>query len=339
MIQRSSLSVLSLMIALLVSSTARAQSAASDPNAALPADARALLEAITSERTPDPSEHYWVSNEWRHDLYFESIRDLGGAFVGVGTDQCYTLAAVQNASLLFIVDYDPMVPLVHSMYGVLIGASDTPAAFLAHFAPEASEETSELLRQALGESAEAREVVRLYRRNRGRFQGYLAHVAALVREGQPASWLADAALYARIRNLFARGRVIARSGDVTGATTMRSVAAASATLQVPMRVVYLSNAEAFFPYSSGFTANMRALPTDARSVVLRTFRHARATYPQDDTWHYLVHPMPDFLERLGLGYRRMLHIAVDAIRGGLDPRGVTAITSATPRLRAARSTP
>jgi len=65
--------------------------------------------------------------------------------------------------------------------------------------------------------------------------------------------------------------------------------------------------------------------------VLRTFRHRRAVYPDGDTWHYMVHPARDFLDRLALGYRRNTQIVSDAIRAGLDPRGVTTIDARTPR--------
>lgn len=313
---------------------AQAAQAVSDPTASLPASARAVLDAIESETTPVPENHYPFSNEWRHDLYNDAVRDLGGAFVGVGTDQCYTVAAVQNASVLFIVDYDSMVPLVHRMHGALVAASETPEQFLARFDADSARETMALLDRAFEGDPDARAIKRVYRGNRGSFAGYFAHVAILRREGVGTSWLSNATLYARVRALFANGRVVPRTGDITGSTTMQAVGAASRQLGLPMRVVYLSNAEAFFNYGEGFTTNMRSLPSDERTIALRTFRHRRAVYPDGDTWHYLVHPLTDFVERLDMGYRRMLHIALDAVDGGLDATGVTRITAETPRRRA-----
>ena len=310
---------------LALAGVAHAQDARRDPSLD---DAAA---SVPSEPIPEPDEHYPTSNEWRHDLFFDAIRDVGGAFVGVGTDQCYTLAAVQDASSVWIVDYDPIVARVHRMYGVLVGAAETPDALLAWFSEERADEAAARIEAALAGEPDAAEVARTYRRNRGRFAGYLRHVARLSRDGRGTSWLSDPALYARVRRLFADGRVIARTGDVTGATTLRAVGAATSRLGAPVRVVYLSNAEQFFPYGEAFRENVRSLPTDERTVVLRTFRHRRAVYPDGDTWHYMVHPARDFLERLELGYRRNTQIVSDAIRGGLDPRGVTAIGPRTPR--------
>lgn len=303
-----------------------------DRSAALEGAARSIALAVPSESIREPAEHYPTSNEWRHDLFFDGIRDLGGAFVGVGTDQCYTLAAAQDASLVWIVDYDANVAAVHRMYGALVRASPSPAELVARFERAREDETALLIAQdPMGDPAQAPEVVRTYRRNRGRFEGYLRHVARLARDGRPTSWLSDPALYARVRALFLAGRVIARTGDVTGVTTLRAVGAASQQLGVPVRVVYLSNAEQFFRYTEAFDANVRALPTDARTVVLRTFRHRRATYPDGDTWHYMVEGMPDFLERIALGYRRNTQIVSDAIRGGLGPTGITIVGATTPR--------
>lgn len=326
-------SFLALAAALLVGlgGSAHAQVAfPADPATPLPDALRTIAEAVPSEDTPEPDEHYPVSNEWRHDLWFDSVRDLGGAFVGVGTDQCYTIAAVQNASMIWIVDFDDVVRQVHRMYEVLVVASATPEELVARFGEDAEDETAALLETGLASDPDARTIVRMFRRNTGRFRGYLEHVARLSRDGTATSWLSSPTYYARIRTLFASHRVVARTGDVTGATTLRAVGAAATSLGVPVRALYFSNAEQFFRYTADFRTNMSSLPTDARSVVLRTFRNRRAPYPDHDTWHFMVHPMPDFLERLSLGYWRSTEIVDDVVRT-LSDTGVTMITADTPR--------
>lgn len=292
---------------------------------------RALIDAVPSESTPEPELHYPVSNEWRHDLWFDAIRDLGGAFLGVGSDQSYTLAAVQNASLIWIVDYDAVVRHVHRMYAVLVPASPSPEALLARFDEGAEDETRALLERELAGDPEQRAVVRAYLRSRARFRAYLGRVSRLEREGAPTSWLSDPALYGRIRALFAAGRVIARTGDVGGTTTLRAVGEATRRLGLPVRVLYFSNAEQFFAYTGEFTTNFESLPTDERSIVLRTFRSPGAPYPRRDSWHYLVEGVTDFRERLALGYRRAAQIVNDAIATGLDPSGASRIDERTRR--------
>ncbi len=275
---------------------------------------RARLARVPDENTPDPGEHYPVSNEWRHDLWLPAIRDLGGIFVGVGPDQCYTLAAMQRASLALLVDFDPMVPLVHRMYAVLVPASETPDALVARFQDANARETRTLLEQGLASDPQRETILRNFDRQRPRWARYVRAVQRSVRDGVAGSWLADPALYARVRTMFQEGRIVARNGDVTGAQTMREIGAVSQELGEPVRVLYYSNAEQFFSYTPQFVQNVRSLRTDERTVVLRTFRARGATYPARDRWHYVTEPMAGFLERLGAGLRRSRELEMEIVR-------------------------
>lgn len=305
-----------------------------DPSVPLPPALRRVAEDVPDEATPSPSEHYPVTNEHRHDLWFSHIRDLGGAFVGVGTDQCYTLAAVQNAQVAWIVDFDPIVPLVHRIYGVLVPLSEDPAALVDRFSPERSEQTQALLRERLGPDPRADAIVRLYARNRDRMHVYLRRALRNVVDGVGATWLSDPELYRRVRALHLGGRVIARNGDVTADRALRGVGRAATRLGLPVRVVYFSNAEQFFVFDSEFRANLEALPRDERSVVLRTFRVRGAPYPPRDRWHYMVQPLWDLLARIAeSGYRSSRQIVMDLMssRAGLSRTGVSVVDARVPR--------
>ena len=67
-----------------------------------------------------------LSNEWRHDVMFSKLANLGGVFIGVATDQNYTMAAAAHAELLVTMDYDLEVVRVHRMYHALIGRPRRP---------------------------------------------------------------------------------------------------------------------------------------------------------------------------------------------------------------------
>lgn len=54
---------------------------------------------------------------------------------------------------------------------------------------------------------------------------------------------------------------------------MRSVGERAARLNVPIRVVYLSNIEDYFSYTPGFRDNLLSLPTDEKGIVLRTMQN------------------------------------------------------------------
>lgn len=293
-----------------------------DPSHPLSDAQRARLAAIPDEHTPDPGEHYPVSNEWRHDLWQPSIQDLGGIYVGVGADQGYTLAAVQNASLALLVDFDPVVPLVHRMYSVLIPVSDSPAALAARFSNAQAQQTRAMLDTGLMGDPQRTAILRLFDRTRTRWARYMG---AVMRSRYGSTWLGDATLYARVRALFQSGRIVARNGDVTAATTLRDIGRVSQEFGVPVRVIYFSNAEQFFPYTPDFTLNMQGMNTDARTVVLRTFRHRGTTYPAGDRWHYVVEPFSDFQARLEGGLRHSRNLVAEIVRQRGGVPGLTVL--------------
>ena len=323
---------LAALTALLWVSSASAQgSRASQP---LPAEHRRIAEAIPSEGTPATERHYFRSNEWRQDLLRPHLEGLGGAYVGVGSDQNYTMAAMAGSEMLLLVDFDPKIPWVHEIYRVLVSASPTPDALIARFAEENEDETVAMLREGVSDHPQADQIVRHFERKRHAWHPYLKRVQGLVRDGQPFSWLASQELYDHVRALHRNGRIVSRNGDVTAETTLQAVGDAAERMGLTVRVVYFSNAEQFFPYTDQFISNMKNLPTDERSVVVRTIRHRSIENAEDGRWHYMVHDFPDFVSRLETGaYRRSFAFTADLLSAGRPHLGqyISTMTADTPR--------
>ncbi len=308
--------------------------AAQAPLAPLSEEHRGVLDSIESEGTEPPEQHYFRSNEWRQDLLRPHLEGRGGALVGVGSDQNYTMAAMAGSSLIFVVDYDPRIPWIHEIYRVLVQASSTPEELIARFAPENERETRALLERGLEDHPRAAAIVRHWQGRRSAWFPYLRRVSRLVRDGRPFSWLADESMYRHVRSLFEGGRVFARNGDVTVAGTLRAVGRACRQVGIPVRVVYFSNAEQFFLYTSDFVENMDALPTDSRSVVVRTIRHRDTPVAADGRWHFVVQDFTDFEARLATGaYRRSFALTADLLSAGpphLGRDGLSRMTSEVP---------
>lgn len=310
-----------------------------DPGTALPADIQRDLATIPDEGTPRPARHFPVSNEWRHDLLFPSLHGLGGTYVGVGSDQNYTMAAAAGSDLLLLVDYDPQIPLVHRMYRALISVSETPDALIAHFAPQAAVESERIIARELADDPRAAEVAQYFRRQRAWFERYLRRMVRARHDGLPVAWIGDAEMYARIRALHRARRIQTFNGDVTAERTLRAIGEVARRAGTTVRVLYFSNAEQFFPYSDAFIRNVDNLPTDERSVVVRTVRHRRLVNPGPHDWHYVVEDMPDFLARLHTGlYRHSFQLVADILAAGpptMGQNGLSHITAQTPQRAAA----
>jgi hypothetical protein len=301
-----------------------------DPAVSLPADVQRDLDTIPDEGTRLPGRHFPVSNEYRHDLLYPDLRDRGGVHVGVGSDQNYTMAAVARAELLLLVDYDPLIPLVHRMYRALVSVSETPDALIARFAPEAQAESERVIATELADDPRKDDVVRYFRGRRAWFERYLRRTARATHEGTPVAWLGDAAMYAHIRALHRTRRILSFNGDVTAERTLRAVGDVARRAGATVRTLYFSNAEQFFPYSDAFIRNMENLPTDERSLVVRTVNHRRLVKPGPRDWHYVVQEMPDFLARLRTGrYRHSFQLVGDILAAGPPSLGADGLSHLT----------
>lgn len=247
----------------------------------------------------DVETHYIQSNETRHDLFFPYIDAVGGAYVGVGSDQNYTIAAKARAELMFLMDIDTRVVDLHRMYAVFISAAESPDALLKRWDAEHRELSESELEAGLSDldPRHRARIVRGYRNGRETVFRHLQRVMARSRDRVPSTWLSDPKLYVHIRDLYRAHRVRIMVGNLAGEASLRTVADACRSLDTPVRVVYFSNAEEYFDYGRTFADSVRSLAGDTRSMVLRTI-YSQA-WEHADLWAYQVQPLLDFQTRLG----------------------------------------
>ncbi len=270
----------------------------------LSAAGRAALLAGLEERIVSRREHFTISNEYRHDLWFPYLRGLGGAYVGVASDQNYTLMAVARSEVGYLLDLDRQVVRLHRVYMALVAASPEPEVFLARFDEGAQAETRALIEAGLSDMSERDRVdaLRFVADNRAALREYLGTVRASRRGEQGVTWLSDPELYTYIREMVAGGRLRPINGNLAGKTAMATIAASARELGLAVKLLYLSNAEEYLFYTPEFVANVRALPVAADSVVLRTIHDRFVGWESsgdgDRRWNYQVHTLEDFQLRL-----------------------------------------
>jgi len=292
---------------------------------------RALLASGEEDPPIEVETHYIQSNETRHDLYFPYIEKIGGAYMGVGSDQNYTMAAKAGAELMFLMDIDTRVVDLHRMYAVFIPNAETPDELLRRWAEEHRLDSEAELERGLAhlDEGERRRILRGYRNGRETVYRHLLRVIGRKRDGAPTSWLSDPTLYDHVRTLYSTGRVRVMVGNLAGSASVDTVGRAARSLDIPVRTVYFSNAEEYFKYRKDFVRSIRSLAADERSMVLRTI-YSQA-WEHADLWAYQVQPLLDFQVRLGDARNRsrnpMLRYA--KVEGALDPlpekEGLTAV--------------
>jgi hypothetical protein len=231
------------------------------------------LAALPSDPPPDAitnETHYWVSNERRLDLFADSIRDLGGVYLGVGADQSYVLAGWAQSELAVLVDFDQDVVDLHAVYGVLFSHAQTPREFSTLWTDDGAPVAEAAIATATPDARRRARLVEIYVQARPRVHERFAIMQEKMTQAGQRWFLDDPGQYAHVRSLHLDGRVIAVRGDFTRAGVLRAIAATLTRAGLRVQVLYLSNIEQYFMYGRTYKANILALPVDERSIVLRT---------------------------------------------------------------------
>jgi hypothetical protein len=273
--------------------------------AELSTEQKAGFLAGDEERIYSKREHFTISNEYRHDLWFPYVRDIGGVYVGVASDQNYTLMAVARSELGYLIDLDRQVVNLHRVYMALISQSADPDAFLERFTAKSIKDTKALLGPALADLTprDRSDALKFVEDNQKALYDYLKIVRNTRRGEQGVTWLADPTLYDYIRRMVATGRLRPINGNLLGKKAMATISASITALGEQVGILYVSNAEEYLYYTPQFATNVRALPAATNGVVLRTihdrFEGWESNGDGDKRWNYQVQPLDDFQARLG----------------------------------------
>jgi len=271
-----------------------------DPWGPVTPEQRAKMLAGEEEERITTPEHYVKTNERRHDVWFPYIADKRGIYVGVAADQNYTLIATAKSEYVFLMDLDWRITELHRAYEVLIEASEDPKTLHERFFSKNEASSVALIEAALQDQVspeQLRQILISWRSARETVYLHLQNVIARKQDGVTTSWLSNPDYYAHIRKLYQNDRVRMLVGNLTGPNTLQTIAAAADELGLPVQVLYLSNAEEYYDYTSQYRANIKALPTSEGSVVLRTIYNKDWVHA-DALWNYQVQPLRDYQARL-----------------------------------------
>jgi hypothetical protein len=268
-------------IPILLASGAALAAPASQP-AAIDTRAIAALRAIQHE--PETSklifnQHFVISNELRQYVYRRAITGAtprGGLFVGVGAEQNYILGAWYRSDVIAILDFDPWIADLHAIYSLLFRRASTPQEFLRLWPSRREVEAAIEADVPAGPVRQQR--IRVYRFAREKVSQRLREIAKDYPKGSE-TFLTDQAQYDHLVALAKSGRIRALQADFCGERTLKQLAAWAQRFRVPLRVLYLSNIEWYFPYTQGrYRQNILDFPLGEPSLVLHTSPIAKDRY-------------------------------------------------------------
>lgn len=273
-----------------------------------------------------------ISNEARLELFRKVVLNRRGGYVGVGSTQNFVLAAWADVEWVWLMDFTRIVVDANKTHIAFIEASPSYSQFLALWQPANKAAGLRLIRKRYAQDPGLKKIEHAYLTAARFVTKRFGQLAGWAKQHRYATWLNDAKLYGRIRRLALRGRIRALRGDLNGPHTLCGIGEAARRMGVRVRILYTSNAEeykVFRPYKWTFRRNVRNLPADDKSLVLRTYTFSPSRLPWPQGWkgvskvgfHYNAQPLGGFQNLLKLpklDVKQVMTRATDADRDGFS---------------------
>ena len=239
-----------------------------------------MLDGVRPEKF---GQHYYVSDEGHADMFKPYIDGIGGGYVGIGSDQAYLYIGWARPQFAWTVDYDDEVVGMHELQQAFIAAAATPDEYRTLWSKERTADAKAIIAQLAPEGPLRKRLVRILGQGQPRMKRRMTRLAKHL---TVPSYLTDQATYDFLRNLIKHGCMRPLLVDLLADKGMKGIGEVMHQVGVPVRVLYMSNAEEYWAYTDQFRANVRGLPIDDRSLAL----HTQASNANED-YRYTAQPM------------------------------------------------
>lgn len=229
---------------------------------------------------------YLTGDEWHLQLFYPKLKGIGGGYMGVGSDQAYLLMSWSRPSLGWITDYDPLVIETHKIYFSFFKKAKTPEEFLKLWEKESREEVKALLASDYKDDENLPIVQKIYKTWRVKMLRRHSRIKKIMDKEKIPCYLNDQESYDHIRNMVEQGRIRPLSANLLDDEGLVGIGQTAKKLNVPIRVLYLSNAEEYWNYPEQYRKNIQALHFDERSYTL----HTLSTWSTNKDYRYAIQP-------------------------------------------------
>ncbi|MBM9579112.1 hypothetical protein JWG45_18350 [Leptospira sp. 201903070] len=220
--------------------------------------------------------HYPASNELRIDLFKPYIENVEGGYLGAGTDQNFTFIIWAKSKYAWLMDFDYTICIINRIHLLFFKLALDPDSYRELWSRKNKNSSYELLKKEWGNDPEwnlIREAWEVAHRGKSDIPQRWNELDRTSQKFGLKTFIHSKEEYNYIRNMVLQGRIQILKGDINADKSMRSVSERASRLNVPIRVVYLSNIEDYFSYTPGFRDNLLSLPTDDKGIVLRTMQN------------------------------------------------------------------
>jgi hypothetical protein len=257
-----------------------------------------IPETLNATREDLEGRHYLTCDEVNLHIWYEHVRDIGGAYAGVGSDQAYTFIGWMRPQVAWLTDYDPWVRTTHKIYRVAFENGANIQEFRDFWADENLTASWALLEAAWSDDEDFRFMSRVWGDWGPRIERRLRRYRRILSDAGIPSFLTDEETYTFVRDFVLSGRTRPLLANLLDDTALSTIGDVSRELDVPIRVFYLSNAEDYWDYPDQFRQNFQNLHFDENSLILRT----NASKRRNGDYRYCMQPALNFQQWLQQDY-------------------------------------
>ncbi len=293
-----------IIILTLVLSTSLATAQDKLPTTAYGAPSQAQLDAFFGAKEDPPAKEllgvnddyagrsYLAGDEWNLHLYYPHIKNIKGGYIGVGSDQGYLLMSWARPEFAWLTDYDPLVVVTHKVYRAFFLEAKTPQEFYDLWKKKNQAKGLEILEKHWKDDEHYGQIKRIYKDVGPKIYRRHRRIKKILKQEKVPSYLNDQEHYDYIRGMVATKRVRPMLGNLLDDEALVSIGQAATTMNIPIRIFYLSNAQEYWKYPQQFRDNVAALPFDDQSFVL----HTLSTWSTNKDYRYVLQPALNFAE-------------------------------------------
>lgn len=263
---------------------------------------------ILPEKRGLNAEHYPTSNERRIDFFIKPIENLGGCYIGVGTDQNFSFIAKAKSDYAWLMDFDPVIVKVNLIHLYLLNISKDYEEFKNFWARKNEKKSFELVKQKFSSDKDWKMIEKAWEVSHRNFSGVedrLNELNFMSRKFGLVTFSNNTDEFLFLKKKVSENKIVAVNGDLTGSKSMRNISKLANSLGCKIRILYLSNAEEYFRYPEDMRENFISLPTDEKGIVIRTMTSGTKQflgYPDGEKFedsfplHYNLQPISSLQE-------------------------------------------
>lgn len=257
-------------------------------------------EVLNATRADLEGRHYLYCDELHVAHYYERLKDIGGAYLGVGSDQAYTFIGWMKADVAWLTDYDPWIKQLHRIYHAFFEDSETVDAFIERWHNDNHEASKAWLEAKFEGDPELERILLVFHSAQAKVLRRIYRLRRMAERYEIPTFVSDDETYEFVRDAVVGGRVRPMLGNLLADRALQGIGDASRELGVPVRAIYVSNAENYWDYSDQYRENMKNLNFGETAWVLRTAasksRNGDYRYNMQDARNYVEWLEQDYVE-------------------------------------------